>query len=89
MAISLETAKGLQRGEYLHLNASCKRWRVNGKVQTWKRDESRIRVPIKHGLYGYDALTESELNLVHLESECTVVTKYFMGTPVTRRSNGR
>ena len=77
MAISLETAKGLQRGECLHSErykngrGECQRWRVNGKVQTWKRDESRIRVPIKHGLYAYDALTESELNFVHLESGCT------------------
>ena len=74
MAILLETAKGLQRGECLHVDRpdrECRRWRVNGKVQTWKRDESRIRVPLKSGLYAYDALTESELNLVHLESECT------------------
>ena len=74
MAILLETAKGLQRGAYLHVDRpdrECRRWRVNGKVQTWKRDSSRIRVPLKSGLYAYDALTESELNLVHLESECT------------------
>ena len=78
MAILLETAKGLQRGEYLHVDRphrlhrkACQRWRVNGKVQTWKRDESRIRVPIKYGLYAYDALTEDYLGLFHKENECT------------------
>ena len=33
-----------------------KRWYVNGQVKTWKRDVSRVRIPLKHGLYTYGAL---------------------------------
>lgn len=36
-------------------------WRRNGAVQTWKRDPARFRLPIKHGLYAYGDITESDL----------------------------
>ena len=47
----------------------CKRWFVNGKVKTWKRNLN-IRIPVKHGLYRYGYLTEHDLDSMHLESEC-------------------
>jgi len=66
--LTLERAKALRFGEVLVING--RRWKVNGKVQTWKRDASRIRVPLKHGLYSYDALDESTLALVdYIEGE--------------------
>ena len=49
-----ETQK-FRYGEIL-IDPRGKRWKVNGEVKTWKRDKSRIRVPLKHGLYSYDAL---------------------------------
>ena len=33
------------------------RFRVSGKVKTWKRDKYRIKVPIKHGLYDNGYIT--------------------------------
>lgn len=57
--ITLDEAKELQYRDVL-IDAQGKRWRVNGAVKTWKRDPHRIRVPLKHGLYAYDALTESD-----------------------------
>lgn len=57
--ITLAEAKNLQYGDIL-LDAQGKRWKVNGQVKTWKTDASRIRVPLKHGLYAYDALTQSD-----------------------------
>lgn len=57
--ITLEEAKQLKPGDIL-IDAKGKRWKVNGQVKTWKRDNSRIRVPLKHGLYAYDALTEAD-----------------------------
>ena len=56
--ITLSEAKHLQFREVL-VDSSGKRWYVNGKVQTWKRNPLRIRVPLKHGLYAYDAMTEA------------------------------
>jgi hypothetical protein len=57
--ITLEQAKELKYGDIL-VTDSGKRWKVNGQVKTWKTDESRIRVPLKHGLYAYDALTTED-----------------------------
>jgi len=76
MAITLEQAKALRFGDIIHedgasnADGSCRRWRVNGKVKTWKRSPGRVQVPLKYGLYKYDYLTENELGKVHLADEC-------------------
>jgi len=70
MPITLEQAKALRHGDVLHVERDCSRWRVNGKVQTWKRDPARVRVPLKHGLYRYDYLTEPYLTRFHFERDC-------------------
>ena len=68
--ISLHQAKRLKHGDTLyhvsHKNGdgTPMRWRVNGKVKTWKRDPDRVQVPIKHGLWDHDYLTETSLDLV-------------------------
>lgn len=59
--LTLEQAKQLKPGDILH-NAAGKRWKVNGQVKRWKRDPNRIRVPLKHGLYSYDYITESDFD---------------------------
>ena len=45
------------------------RWRVNGKVKTWKRDITRIRVPVKHGLYDYGYVDENNMHIFTLKEE--------------------
>lgn len=49
MSITLEQEKQLRVGDILH-DRNHKRWKVNGKVKTWKRDPSRVDFPVKHGL---------------------------------------
>ncbi len=72
MPITLEQAKALRPGDILyhdtHRNSdgSAQRWKVNGKVKTWKRSPERVEVPLKHGLYNYDRLSERELEVVSL-----------------------
>jgi hypothetical protein len=72
--ITLEQAKQLKPGDIL-INEHGKRWRVNGQVKTWKTDNERIRVPLKHGLYAYDALEthdfipDGKCSYMTLESE--------------------
>jgi hypothetical protein len=72
MAITLDQAKSLQRGDILHhhenknADGTPQRWRVNGKVKRWKRDRDRIQVPLKYGPYNNDYLTENTLHLVDL-----------------------
>ena len=73
--ITLEQAKVLTHGDILYhvhnLNAdgTPERWRVNGKVKTWKRALSSVQVPLKYGLYGYGYLTERELDQFCLTEE--------------------
>jgi len=66
--ITLEQAKNLKHGDVLIAVKDSKRWRVSGAVKTWKRDASRVQVPLKHGLYRHDYLTEQYLNDVTLET---------------------
>ena len=67
-AITLSEAKSLKTGTILHHKISenrdgtPSRARVNGKAKTWKRDPSKVKVPLKHGLYVYLYLTEENLN---------------------------
>lgn len=75
MSITLEEAKNLAIGQTIYCNqyrnadGSPQRWRVNGKVKTWKRTPSRVQVPLKHGLYAYGYLTESNLDFFEIEIE--------------------
>jgi hypothetical protein len=59
--ITLEEAKELKYGDILH-DRWDKRWKVNGAVKLWKKDASRIYVPLKHGLYAFGALTEMDFH---------------------------
>jgi len=45
-------------------------WRRNGKTKTWKRNLERFRIPVKFGLYGYDCITENDVELVHAPEDC-------------------
>ena len=71
--ITLEQAKSLKYGDILYqVNANNadgtpRRWKVNGQPKTWKRSPERVQVPVKHGLYMYDYITERDLDLVSLK----------------------
>ena len=57
--LTLEEAKELPYRSVLVAD-NGKRWYVSGKVQVWKRDANRIRIPLKHGLYAYGHLDERD-----------------------------
>ena len=40
---------------------TARRAKLNGRVRTWKRDPSRIEVPLKYGLYEYFTLRSTDL----------------------------
>ena len=68
--ISLKQAKRLKPGNTVYhvINRNAdntpQRWKVNGKVKTWTKSLDRVSVPIKHGLYSYDYITERDLHLI-------------------------
>jgi len=75
MTITLTQAKNLRHGTILYhkinrnADGTPQRWRVTGKPKTWKRTPGRVEVPVKHGLYNNDKLTEKELHLVSLKEK--------------------
>ena len=81
MTLSLEDAKNLEVGTILYhisntnADGSPQRWKVNGKVKTWKRSPDRVQIPIKHGMYDFDYITENDLSLVALDESEIVLAK--------------
>lgn len=73
--ITLEQAKNLEVGQILYhvtnrnADGTPQRWKVNGKVKTWKTRPSEVRVPIKNGLWGYDYLMYYTLSLFCLTEQ--------------------
>ena len=73
--ITLHQAKNLCVGQVIfhaknkNADGTPQRWKVNGVPKTWVRSPSKVKVPLKYGLRGYDYLTENELNLVWLDEE--------------------
>ena len=65
--ITLEQAKSLKYRQVIYhtmlrnADGSPRRYRVNGKVKTWKRQPHRVDVPLKWGLYAFDRLNETNL----------------------------
>ena len=45
------------------IDGKTKVYRVNGKIKLWKRDNTRFKLPIKHGLYTFDYLTDENNHL--------------------------
>jgi hypothetical protein len=73
--MTLAEAKALKRGQIIYMRCWTNadglptRWRVNGMAKTWKRSPERVQVPIKHGLYSYGYLTDTDLNDLCLTEE--------------------
>ena len=73
--MTLDEAKGLHYRQtlydkiYRNHDGTPARWRVNGKVKTWKHDLNRIEIPIKRGLYETHYLTEKTIKDVSLTEE--------------------
>ena len=58
--ITLAEAKLLRYGQRVYIldrNGRVAEAKVNGQPKTWKRDASRIEIPMKYGLYEYFTLT--------------------------------
>lgn len=70
--MNLAEAKALAIGQIIyhidHKNAdgSRQRWKVNGAIQVWKTNPSRVRVPLKNGLRNFNVLTEESIHCYSL-----------------------
>ena len=88
--MTLDEAKHLTRSQEIYQNNAVnadgtpRRWRVNGKVKTWKLSPERVRVPLKHGMFTHDYLTEENMHMFET-SERTAVSKIALA----RKTGGR
>lgn len=54
--MTFDEAKQLRYGQHVWFVANsgdARRIKVNGQPKTWKRDATRIEVPLKYGMYEY------------------------------------
>jgi len=74
--ITIEQAKKINNRDVFAMNneknsdGTCVRWRVNGKVKTWKTRPNEFKIPVKHGMYDYGYITEKNINMFHLNGTC-------------------
>ena len=67
--ITIEQAMSAKHGDVFHLkdeknaDGTPVRWRVMGKVKTWKSRPNEFMIPVKNGMYRHGYITEGNLNL--------------------------
>lgn len=70
----LKEAKALKRGDIVYhktqrnADGTPVRWRVNGRNKLSPTSE-RVKIPVKHGLYDYDYITEDNMADLELNEE--------------------
>jgi hypothetical protein len=69
-AISLQHGDILHSNEFENADGSCERWRVTGKVKTWKTYPHDFKIPVKHGMYDHGYVTHHNNHNFHLSTEC-------------------
>ena len=66
-ALKLRLGQTVYHKDLKNADGSAQRFRVNGKVRTWKRDASRVEIPYKRGLWEYGYFTASNLEEFDVE----------------------
>ena len=62
--MTLDEVKQLTYGQHVWFRAvqgDARRAKVNGAPKTWKRDATRVELPLKYGLYEYARMYESDV----------------------------
>lgn len=49
--------------------------RPSGRCQTWKRDQARFRLPVKHGMYESGEITDRNAQYFHLATDCPALAQ--------------
>ena len=65
-SLTFEEAKALKAGDHVkvidHGGEAYGNVKINGAVQTWKRDPNRISIPCKYGMYEYYTFTRRDID---------------------------
>jgi hypothetical protein len=85
--ITFEEAKRLTHGTTIYeigqynYDGTARRWLVFGKVRLWVTMPWRIEIPLKHGMYNHDYLTDENMSRFSLD-EPVAITRSRQGKPV-------
>ena len=66
--VTLKDAKNLSYGQIIYhkkfknADGTAMRFKVNGKVKTWKRSTKKVKVPLKRGMYEFGYMDEDNLS---------------------------
>ncbi len=66
----IHTANEFHENSEARKDGTCYSHRRNGATQTWKRDTTRFRIPVKYGLRGYGNITELNAHEFHTPDKC-------------------
>ena len=59
--LTLDEIKSLvNHADIIANDGTLRRVKINGRVRTWKRDASRVEVPVKYGMYEYATFGANE-----------------------------
>jgi len=67
--ITINEAKTVRHGDIFlmkdetNADGTPTRWRVTGKVKTWKTRPNEFQIPVKHGLYDYGYINNDNIHL--------------------------
>lgn len=70
--ITKEQAISLRHGDYMHhvsatnADGTPQRFRVTGKVKTWKTRQAEFRIPVKRGMYETGYIDDSNVDEFNL-----------------------
>lgn len=72
--ITIEQAMAAKHGDVFHMkneknaDGTPVRWRVMGKIRTWKTRPNEFMIPVKNGMYRHCYITEADLDLFEMIS---------------------
>lgn len=78
--LTLDEMQHLSYGDHIYIECTNRnnkhfgelvKVKVNGKAKTWKRQDARVEIPYKYGLYEYGQLTEDNEVFVEKGSDMT------------------
>lgn len=70
--IDLDSVREFHSNMVVNADGSCQRWRRNGRTvhPAPVRRPDEFYVPVKHGMYSYGRLTETDLPTFHPADRC-------------------
>lgn len=67
LAAKLNGMRELKHKTLKNANGTPQTFRLNGQVKTWKRDNMRIHIPLKRGMYQHESIDSVAEFFLHFD----------------------